>query len=82
MPNVFTSSAYERHTAHSRITRASYNGLFMIGRGGLVKEATMEEVPATQRIKEVLGLPDPTALTERRMPIGFVQAYYRGEIAQ
>jgi len=43
----------------------SIDGLFMIGRGGVVKEATMEEVPATQRIKEVLGLPDPTASVVR-----------------
>lgn len=39
----------------------SIDDLFMIGRGGVVKEATMDEVPASSKIKEVLGLTEPGA---------------------
>lgn len=43
----------------------SIDGLFMIGRGGVVKEATMDEVPASSKINEVLGLTEPGASVVR-----------------
>lgn len=43
----------------------SIDGLFMIGRGGVVKEATLEVVPATLKVKEALGLPAPGASVVR-----------------
>ncbi|MBI4528544.1 MAG: GntR family transcriptional regulator [Deltaproteobacteria bacterium] len=43
----------------------SIDDLFMIGRGGVVKEATTDEVPATARIREALGLTEQPASVVR-----------------
>lgn len=43
----------------------SIDGLFMIGRGGVVKDATMDDVPVTSKIREGLQLTEPCASVVR-----------------